>query len=69
MLEKVFKMTGVKLTIGRLTLIGIYWYQSTNWFINFYLFMHFHKGGSTIDLMIKLPLREFINKFEKQHLK
>ena len=56
MLEKVFKMTGVKLTIGRLTLIGIYWYQSTNWFINFYLFMHFHKGGSTIDLMIKPPL-------------
>ena len=46
MLQKVFKMTGVKLTICRVSLIGIYWYQSTNRFINSHLFMHSHKGGS-----------------------
>ena len=52
MLQKVLKMTGVKLTIGRLSLIGIYWYQSTNRFIISHLFMYSHKGGLTIDLMI-----------------
>ena len=30
MLQNVFKMTRVKLTTGRLLLIGIYLYQSTN---------------------------------------
>ena len=42
-------MAGVKLTIGRLLLIGIYWSQSTNRrFIYFHLFIHSHKGGLTI---------------------
>ena len=53
MLQKVFKMTGVKLTIGRLSLIGLYGYQSTNRFINSHLFMHSHEADLTIDLMIK----------------
>ena len=43
MLQKVIKMTGVKLIVGRRLLIGIYWYQSTN-----RRFIHFHKGGLTI---------------------
>ena len=52
-LQKVFKMTGVKLTICRISLIGIYWYQSSNRFINHYMFMHSYKSGLTIDLMIR----------------
>ena len=63
-LQKVFKMTGVKLTICRLSLIGIYWYQSTNRFINSHLFMHSHKGSLSIDLMIKPPWWEYISKLE-----
>ena len=51
-LQKVFKMTGIKL-IGRILQIDIYWYQSTNRFINYYLCMHSYKGGLTIDLMIR----------------
>ena len=47
-LQKVFNLTGVKLTIARLSLVGIYLYQSTNRFINSHLFMHSHKGGLTI---------------------
>ena len=39
MLQKVIKITGVKLTVGRHLLIGIYWYQSTNRrFIHSHLF-------------------------------
>ena len=53
-----------KLTMCRVSLIGTYWYQSTNRFINSYLFMHSHKGGLSIDLMIKPPLWEYINKLE-----
>ena len=50
MLQRVIKMSGVKLTVGRLLLIGIYWYQSTNRrFIHSHLFIHSHKGGVTID--------------------
>ena len=56
-LQKVFKMTEVKLTIGRLSLIGIYWYQWNNRFINCCLFMHSHKGGLTIDVMIRVCSR------------
>ena len=52
------------LSIGRLSLIGTYWYQSINRFINSHLFMHFHKGGLSIDPMIKSPLWEYINKSE-----
>ena len=63
-LQKVFKMTGVKLTICRVSLIGIYWYQSGNRFVNSHLFMHSQKGGLSIDLMIKPPLWEYINKLE-----
>ena len=59
-----FKTTGVKLAIGRLSLISIYWFQSTNRFINSHLFMHSHKGGLNMDLMIKPPLWECINKLE-----
>ena len=55
--------TGVKVTICRVSLIGIYWYQSTNKFTNSHLFMHSHKGGLNIDL-IKPPLRKCINKLE-----
>ena len=61
-LQKVFKMTVVK--FGRLSLIGIYWYQSTKRFIKSHLLLHSHKGGLTRDLMIKPPLRECINKLE-----
>ena len=57
-------MIGVKLTTGRLSLIGIYRYHSTNKSINSHLFMHSLKGGLCIDLMIKLPLRESINKLK-----
>ena len=52
-LQNVFKMNGVKLTICRLSLIGIYWYHSTNRVVNSHLFMHSHKVGLSIDLMIK----------------
>ena len=49
-------LTGVKLTIGRLLLIGIYWYWSTNRrFIHSHLFMYLHKGCLTIGLMVKPP--------------
>ena len=47
-LQKVFKITGVKLTICRLSLIGIYWYQSINtnqWtdeYFSFSFFVFFH---------------------------
>ena len=37
MLQKGFKMTGFKLIIGRLLLIGIYWLQANN-----RRFMHYH---------------------------
>ena len=48
-LQKVFSMTKVKLTKGRLLLIGIYWYQSSNRrFIHSHLFIHSHKGGFII---------------------
>ena len=63
-LQKVFKMTGVKLTIYTVSLIGIYWYQSTNRFINSHLLIHSHKGGLSIHLMIKPPLWEYTNKLE-----
>ena len=62
-LQEIFKMTGVKLTIG-ISLIGIYSYQSSNRFINSHLFMHYHKDGLTKDLTIKPPLRECIKKLE-----
>ena len=55
-LQKVFKMTWVKLAIYRVSLIDIYWYQSTNWFINCCLFIHSHKESLSIDLMIQPPL-------------
>ena len=43
MLQKVFKMTGVTLTIGRLLLKDIYWYQtSSRRFIHSRLFIHSH---------------------------
>ena len=43
MLQKVFKMTGVTLTVGRLLPKGIYWYQSSNRrFIHSCLFIHSH---------------------------
>ena len=64
MFQKVFTMTGIKLTIGRLSLIGIYWYKWANRFINSYLIMHSNKDGLTIGLMIKPPLWECVNKFE-----
>ena len=49
MLENFFKMTEVQLTIGKLLLIGIYWYQSTSIrFIHSHLFIHSHKDGFTI---------------------
>ena len=49
MLENFFKMTEVQLTIGKLLLIGIYWYQSTSTrFIHSHLFIHSHKDGFTI---------------------
>ena len=49
MLQRVFKMTGFKLRTGRLLVIAIYWYHSTNRrFIHSYLFIHSHKGGLTI---------------------
>ena len=64
-LQRVFKMTGVKLTIGRFLLISIYLYQSTNRrFTNSHLFIYFDKGGFTIGLMVKLPLWKCMNKFE-----
>ena len=54
--NKVFMMTGVKLTIGKILLKDIYWYQSTNIrFINSHLFIHSHEGGLTTYLAI-LPL-------------
>ena len=60
--NKVFKMTGVKLTIGRFLLKGIYWYQSTNRrFIHSHLFIHSHKGDLAIGLMVKSPLWECID--------
>ena len=49
MFQKVFKITWVKLTIGILLLIGIYWYQSTSRrFINTHMSIHSHKGSLTI---------------------
>ena len=49
MLWKVIKITGVKLTVARRLLIGIYWYQSTNRrFLHSHLFIHSLKGGLTI---------------------
>ena len=51
-----------KLTIGRLSLICIYWYYSTKRFMNSHLFMHSRKGGLTIDLMIEPPWWECVNK-------
>ena len=55
LLQKVLKMTRFKLTIGRISMIGIYWYQSTNRFINSQFFMHADKGGLTIELIINYP--------------
>ena len=52
------------LTIGRISLIGIYWYQSINRFINSHFLMYFDKGGLAIDPIIKPPLWECINKSE-----
>ena len=50
MLQKVFKMTEVKLTIAILLQISIYWYQSTN-----RRFIHSHKGAFTIGLILNTP--------------
>ena len=48
MLQKVFKMTGIKLAIVKLLLIGIYWYQSTRTrFIHSHLLIHSHKDDLT----------------------
>ena len=64
MIQKISKMAGVKLTIGRILLIGIYWYQTTNGrFIHCHLFMHYHKGGLTIR-----PMRIY-KEIRKLHLK
>ena len=68
-LQKVFKMTEVKLTISRLSLIGIYWYQSANRFINSNLFMHSCKGSLSIDLLIKITLMRMYKQIRKLHLK
>ena len=63
-------MTGSKLTIGRLWLIVIYWYQSTNWrFIHSHIFTRSHKGGLTIGLMVKTPLAEMYKQIRKLNLK
>ena len=65
MLQIVFKITRVKLAIGRLLLIGIYWYHSTNRrFIHPHLFIHSHKGGVIVGQMVKPPSSECINKLE-----
>ena len=65
MLQIVFKITRVKLAIGRLLLIGIYWYHSTNRrFIHPHLFIHSHKGGVIVGQMVKPPLSECIKKLE-----
>ena len=69
MLQNVFKMTGVKLTIGRLLLIDIYWYQSTNRFINSHLFIHSHKGGLTKDFYDQTTLMRMYKQIWKLHLK
>ena len=63
MLQKVFKMTGVKLTRGTHLPIGIYWYQSTQK-VYFHLFIHSQKHGLTMGLMIKPLLWECICKLE-----
>ena len=42
-------MTEVMLTVWRLSLIGIYLYQSTNRSVNSHLFMDSYKGGWSID--------------------
>ena len=70
MLQKVSRMTEVKLRIGRLLLIGIYWYQSTNRrFIHSHLFIHSHKSGLTIGLMVKPPLMRIYKKIKQLNLK
>ena len=59
---KVFKMTRAKLVIGRLLLISICWYQSTNRrYICSHLFIYSYKGGFTISLLVKPPLWECIS--------
>ena len=63
MLQNVFKMTGVKLTRGTHLPIGIFWYHSTQK-VYFHLFIHSHKHGLTIGLMIKPLLWECISKLE-----
>ena len=67
-LQKVFKITEVKLTTSRLSLIGIYWYQSANRLINSHLFMHSHRGSLSIDLMIKTILMRMYKQIRKLHL-
>ena len=70
MLQKVFKMTGVKLITGRLLLTGIYWYQSSNRrFINSHLFKHSYKGGLTIGLMHQWMYKQIRKLHLKLHLK
>ena len=63
-------MTGFNLTISRLLLIGIDWYPSTNRrFIHSYLFIHSHKGGLTIGLLVKPPLMKMYKQIRKLNLK
>ena len=61
-------MTGFKLTIGRLLLTDIYWYQSANRFIHSHLFIHSHKGGLTIALMAKPPVMERYKQIRKLNI-
>ena len=62
-------MTRFKLTIGRLLLIGIYRYQSTNRsFIYSHLFKYSHKGGLSIGHMIKPPLMKMYKQIRKPNL-
>ena len=67
-LQKVFKITEVKLTTSRLSLIGIYLYQSANRVINSNLLMHSHRGSLSIDLMIKTILMRMYKQIRKLHL-
>ena len=70
MLHKVFKMIGVKLTIRRLLLIVIYWYQSTyRRFIHSHLLVHSQKGGLIMFLMVEPPLMRMYKQIRKLFLK
>ena len=63
-------MTGFKLAIGRILLIDIYWYQSTNRrFIHSHLFLHSHNGGLTVGLLVKPPLMKMYKQIRKLNLK